>query len=549
MPWNKTAPGAGIPLGGPYILTAIFALACGLAVHAQAGPGASRSQEQMRPLTVSQVIGDRGPQAVPPLPQQPPPAPVLEPLPITRLDDRQTGKAPLFDLRFSDPVPVAALLRLLVRDTDFNLVLPQDLDATFIGDLKGVTLREALDLILPQHGLDYAIDGRVLRVFKREPRTRIYNIDYIATLRSGTRSMSASSAASGASLGAGGGAGTTGVAAGGGAAGGAASGGGSSAQVGSNDTGDLFEQLEQGIENLISLDGKFNLDRKAALLQVIDFPENLRQIDFYLESVLRRVQRQVLIEAKVLEVELRDEFAAGINWNLLLGSATGKNVSAGQTLAPSTAGGFTIGLALGNLTALASAFETQGKVNVLSSPRVTAMNNEPALMRTGTQDVFFVTTTQVDPQTGRLLQSAVVPQTITEGVVLSVTPQISADGIVHMSISPSVTERTGQATSRLGDTVPIISVRETDTVVRVHQGETVVIAGLMQDRLGKDVSKVPLLGDIPGIGAAFRRTQNTKRKIELVILLSARIIPHDQQSVLSAVETERILDAQRRKWQ
>ena len=99
------------------------------------------------------------------------------------------------------------------------------------------------------------------------------------------------------------------------------------------------------------------------------------------------------------------------------------------------------------------------------------------------------------------------PQSITEGVVLSVTPQINADGIISMSITPSITERIGQATSRLGDTVPIISVRETDTLVRVHEGETIVIAGLMQDRLKTDKTKVPLLGDLPLVGGLFQRTR------------------------------------------
>lgn len=551
MPVNTSTPGVRGPRRGPYLLPALLAMAGGLGLNAQTAPPGPIPQEALRPLPV--MMGARGPQTAAQTGQQPP-RPVLEPLPVTQIEERQARpelEGGRFSLNFAEPVPLGELLMLLVRETQLNVVVPPDLEATFSGDLKNVTLREALDLILPPHGLDYEIDDRTLRVFKREMRTRIYNIDYISTLRGGSRSMSASSSAgggaglSGAGNPAGGVTGSAGTA--GGTGGGSGGGGGSAAQVSAVDTGDMFAQLEDGIANLQSPDGRFNLDRKASLLQVIDFPENLRRIEFYLESVMRRLHRQVVIEAKVLEVELRDEFSAGINWSLILGSATGNNVTAGQTLAPSTSGGFTIGLALGNLSALVSAFETQGKVSVLSSPRVTAMNNEPALMRAGTQDIFFVTTTQVDPQTGRILQSAVVPQSITEGVVLSVTPQISADGIVHMSISPSVTERTGQATSRLGDTVPIISVRETDTVVRAHQGETVVIAGLMQERTGNDVSKVPILGSLPGIGAAFRRTQKTVRKTELVILLSATIVPFDQQGLISAVETERILETQRRK--
>ena len=146
----------------------------------------------------------------------------------------------------------------------------------------------------------------------------------------------------------------------------------------------------------------------------------------------------------------------------------------------------------------------------MASPRVMAMNNEPAVMRVGTQDVFFVTTSQVDATTGQILQTIVTPQSITEGVVLSVTPQISADGIIHLSISPSITERTGTATSRLGDQVPIVSVRETDTMVRVHEGETIVIAGLMQERTLIDKTKVPVLGDIPMVGGLFRRERTVE---------------------------------------
>src|SRR5206468_12183931 len=130
--------------------------------------------------------------------------------------------------------------------------------------------------------------------------------------------------------------------------------------------------------------------------------------------------------------------------------------------------------------------------------------NEPAVMRVGTQDVFFKTTSQVDAVTGRILQTTVEPQAITEGVVLSVTPQITGDVMINLSITPILTERTGQAVSRFGDTVPILSVREADTLVRVHENETIVIAGLISERTSKGRSKVPIIGNLPGIGGLFR---------------------------------------------
>jgi MSHA biogenesis protein MshL len=191
------------------------------------------------------------------------------------------------------------------------------------------------------------------------------------------------------------------------------------------------------------------------------------------------------------------------------------------------------------------AFATQGKVNVVASPRVNAMNNEPAIMRIGTQDVFFVTTSQIDATTGRILQTTVTPQPITEGVVLSVTPQVAGDGMINMSISPSITERTGEATSRFGDTVPIITVREADTLVRVHENETIVIAGLMQERMTRDQAKVPVLGDLPIVGGLFRRDTRSNRKTDLVILLTPTIMTPGRAAESAASEQERLSQAKR----
>jgi type II secretory pathway component GspD/PulD (secretin) len=139
----------------------------------------------------------------------------------------------------------------------------------------------------------------------------------------------------------------------------------------------------------------------------------------------------------------------------------------------------------------------------------------------------------------------VTPQSITEGVVLSVTPQINADGIIHMSISPTITERTGTATSRLGDQVPIVSVRETDTLVRVHEGETIVIAGLMQDRTSVEKTKVPVLGDVPLVGGLFRREDREKKKTDLVILLTPTILTPGEIAATAAMDQQRLYEQQR----
>jgi MSHA biogenesis protein MshL len=481
--------------------------------------------------------------------QQPQPATPLQSVAITQLDLRQTHPeldGQRISLGFADATPIKDILLLLVRDTSLSIIPAPSLDQAFLGDLKNVTIREALDLILEPLGLDHSIRGQVIRVFPRELETRFYSIDYVITQRSGSRSIAGTTGAGGSNLGLGGGAQSSLVAGGAGVAGvsggaGAAS-GGSTSQVSGTDSPNMYTDLNEGVKALLSPDGKMNLDRTAALLQVTDRPSRLARVEQYLEAVMLRVTRQVQIEAKVVEVELRDEFSAGINWQAVLGGLT-NNATATQTLAPATAGGFTLALNVGDFTALLNAFASQGKVNVLSSPRITAMNNEPAVMRIGTQDVFFTTTTQIDSQSGQIVQSTVTPQSLTEGVVLSVTPQISADGIIHMNINPSITERTGVATSRLGDQVPIISVRETDTLVRVRQGETIVIAGLMQDRASVDTAKVPILGDVPVVGNLFKRTEKSRRKTDLVILLTPTVMGPGETTATTAREIKRLEDA------
>jgi len=475
------------------------------------------------------------------------PSTPLPPVPITQLDLNQPHPeldVQRISLGFSDATPIKDILLLLVRDTRLSIIPDPSLDQTFLGDLKNVTLREALDLILEPLGLDYSVRGQVIRVFRRELDTRFYSVDYVITQRSGSRSIAGTTGATGSNLGLGGaGAQTSLVAGGAGTAGlaGAAS-GGSTSQVSGTDSPNLYTDLGEGVKALLSPEGRMSLDRTAALLQVTDRPSRLARVEQYLEAVMLRVTRQVQIEAKVIEVELRDEFSAGINWHAVIGGLN-NNATATQTLAPATTGGFTLALNVGDFSALLNAFAAQGKVNVLSSPRITAMNNEPAVMRIGTQDVFFTTTTQIDSQSGQIVQSTVTPQSLTEGVVLSVTPQISADGIIHMNINPSITERTGVATSRLGDQVPIISVRETDTLVRVRQGETIVIAGLMQDRASVETAKVPLIGDVPVVGNLFKRTEKNRRKTDLVILLTPTVMGPGETAATTTREIKRLEDA------
>jgi MSHA biogenesis protein MshL len=393
----------------------------------------------------------------------------LRPLVVTQLDERQQGSdldstRPL-SITLSDPTAITDLLLMIVRDTRLSVVPDPDVQGTWRGELKDVTLRQALEMILQPHGYDYSVQGNLIRVFKRRFETRRFDLNYVVTRRTSSRTLSSGGITSG-----------------------------SSAEVTGTDAGDIFSDVATGVQTLLSPDGRFNMDRKAALLQATDFPDRLDQIQLYLDAVQHRATRQVQIQAMVIEVELNDEFAAGIDRRRL-------NMK--------------------DMPAIMSALSSQGTVNVIATPTVTALNNEPAVMQVG-------------------LVHATALHAILEGVVLSVTPQIASDGMINMSIAPSLTARAGEAESRSGDTAPMLSVREAATVVRVHDKETIVVAGLMDHRSRPEMTKVPFFGDLPGVGRMFRGEKTSRRKTDLIILLTPTIMTPARVAQAAANELERV---------
>ena len=541
--------------------------AMGTVIGAQAAPTGGQSASQ--PAVAQVPLPTTHQNEMPPTQRGlGPQSPGLSPIAVSQLEEGRRSETleQTLSLSFAEPIAIRELLQLLVRETNISVVLDPDAEGTFNGELKNVSLRQALDLILHPLSLEYSIDDSVLRVRKHQMQTRVFNINYVSSRHTGYGGANTGLGLGNSALGGYGGAsgvggvgvsgvgvsgigGYGGVGAGGlGSFGGMGVGGYGNSGIGTGGIGtglDTFAEIEKGIAMLLSQEGRLNMDRKAGLLQITDYSDKLDKVANYLAIVEARILRQVHIQARVIEVEMNEQFSAGIDWTAVLHSAANA-VTLTQKLAPTSGqSGFTMGVNIKDFTGLLSAFASQGRVNVMASPRVMAMNNEPAVMRVGTQDIFFTTQSQIDSGTGQILQTAVTPQAITEGITLNVIAQISDDGIIHLSIQPSITERTGTATSRLGDQVPIVSVRETDTVVRVHEGETIVIAGLMQERTTGDKSKVPVLGDVPLIGGLFRQDNRTKKKVDLVILLTPTVVTPGDVAAMSSSDQQRLYEEQR----
>ncbi len=450
-----------------------------------------------------------------------------------------------FSLRDAD---IREVLMALSKQTSFNIVVDPDVQGRVTVDLKNVSMSEALDTLTELLDLNYRIRQNLIRVSKPAPETRIFSLQYVNLKRAGSSSTSAAIGTSGGLV-TGTTTGTTVTPAITGTSGGTSG----STSVSTSTATDLWTDLETGIKKILSSTGLMVMDKQSGNILVTDLPKFLDRVASFLESIEGSVQRQVLIEARIVEVTLTGEYKFGLDWGAIAQAAALKGASTiaanakriiGQAITPA-AGGFQIGVVSTDFRALLDTISTQGELNVISSPKLATLNNQTAVIRAGTDEVFFQTRVQeLSSGVGALGQTqttrTVTPQTVTVGVVLGITPQIAPDGYVVLHIHPTVTEKQRETTSPAGDVFPVLSVREADMVVRAKEGQVVVIGGLMQDKRSNSESKVPILGDLPGIGRLFRSTNQEVRKTELTVLLSATVMVGKKVDEITSRELERL---------
>jgi type II secretory pathway component GspD/PulD (secretin) len=372
------------------------------------------------------------------------------PLPITRLDDRDRAAdldmPRAVSLTFSEPLAVRDVLLMLFRGTPLSIVFDPAANGIFIGELSNLSLRQSLEAVLFPTGLDYAVKGGVVRVFPRRAETRLFDVSYLDIRRAWLRRTKSLTGVDPAAP---------------------------AAELTSMAESDFFGQLDAGVRALLSESGRAHVDRHAGLVQVTDFADRLDRVGIYIEAVTLRATRQVRLAARVIEVTLTD--TAPIDWGLVAPRA-------GLGTGPVGAG-----IKVGDFNALLRAIGTFGALRVIAAPQVVAMNNEPTVMRIGSQRVAFepspllpATRASVNRDSRNVSPAAdTVPSlpivNLTDGMTLTITPQISSDGIVLMSVSPSFTERQpGAAATEIG------SVVEADVMLRVRSGDTAVISGLLR---------------------------------------------------------------------
>lgn len=428
-------------------------------------------------------------------------------------------------------LPITQALEIFRQAYKVNIVADADVGGAISVDFHDLPFDQAMDAMLDSLGLYWRRDGELIRV--RSRLTRTFVIDYIRLVRGGSGSTLAQiSSGSGDSAGGGGGGD------GGGSENGAIS-------IEHNDTVEFWSEIEEQIGSLISSRGRLVINRMAGTVQVTDAYPRVVEIETYIREINRAIHRQVDIDVRIVEVSLNDDYSLGIDWSRI--SAPGvegpnfdiqTNNVIGQpdggfiAKLPSVAATVFSSAGRGGLefATMIDALRQQGTVRVVSQPQVRVLNNQSAMIKVGTDRTFFrreVTTNNTSA--GSTLEAEDIPQVVTEGIVLSLTPQIATNGWIMLDVSPVVTRVSSIATAldergQVRSTAPNLDIRQASSLVRVRNGETIVIGGLIQDQQSDTQRGVPGLSDVPGVGELFKGNYQLRGKKELVMFLTARLV-------------------------
>jgi MSHA biogenesis protein MshL len=444
-------------------------------------------------------------------------------------------------------VDAAAFFSSIVKGTPYSVAIHPDVVGEISLDLKQVVLADVFDLVAELYGFEIELKRNIYRIYPAGMRTETFAINYLLMTRDGSTQTSITSGGvtqqsgnnSSSSNSQNGFSGNS-----------SNSGNNSSFSSGSNSNGtSIFTRTETDfwaelLATLESMLGEGNgksvmVTPQAGLVTVRAMPKEIRAVKAFLDVSEEIIQRQVILEARIIEVALDDAYQQGINWGQILANSGSTDFQFSNTAGSI---GNSISAALGNVTSLSfinkdfsgvlSLLSTQGNVQVLSSPRVTAINNQKAVIKVG-NDEYFVTDVSSQSTISSSTTSVVPNIELTpffSGIALDVTPQIDADGMVLLHVHPSVIETQEQekivTLNQEQFVLPLAqsNIRESDTVIRAKSGEIVVIGGLMQSMISESESKTPLLGDIPILGNLFKNKQNSEIKKELVILIKPTVV-------------------------
>lgn len=457
-------------------------------------------------------------------------------------------------------VDVADFFTSLVADTDYSVAIHPAVSGQITLDLKQVTLNEAFAVVEQLYGYHIQQVGSIYKVMPGGLRTETIAVNYLLMQRSGNSSISVT--AGGISSGQNGGqnnnnngrnsqsntqiqSNANGTEVNSNFQTGSNSSNGSSVQ--SSSETDFWKDLKEAITGVMGSgpDRAVVVSPQAGLVTVRGLPAEIEAVRAYLGQTEESLQRQVILEVKIIEVTLNDDYQQGINWSQIAGTIGSTDINfsnnsftLGNNITAQIGGLGSIGFEGDDFSGVINLLETQGNAQVLSSPRVTAINNQKAVIKVGS-DEYYVTgvtsSSNLTDTTGTgtgITRDVPIPELepFFSGIALDVTPQINVDGDVILHVHPSVSETSELNKSiNLGGTSAYTlpsaqtNIRESDTIIKARNGEIVVIGGLMQSTISDSESKVPVLGSVPLVGKLFTSISKVERKKELIILIKPTV--------------------------
>ncbi len=516
--------------------------------------------------------------AQPAVPLAPPPAPVKAAPALAA--PKPSAPVPTYTVVVND-VPVKDLLFSIARDTQYNIDLHPGISGRVSLNAVQEPLPAILDRIARQADLRYEMNGRTVSIMPDTPYVRTYAVNYVNVVRNTTSSVGVAAEIA-----------STGSAA---STAGTAAGNSSNTTVASQSSNDLWTVLADNIRTLLAGtravtqsieeraarldaekaeraervsqaeavskagagaaglftaafanqpagDGKYDVAANpvAGTISVLGTAKQQELVQQYLDRVMQSAQRQVLIEATIVEVSLKDQYRAGIDWSKALQGTTGWAIN--------TLGGGTNALA-GKLTPFIQAtytnsgsngfaaaidlLESFGKTKVLSSPKLMALNNQTALLKVVDNLVYFnvKADTTTTANVGTTTTFTTTPQTVPVGIVMTMTPQINQNGMVSLTVRPTISRNVGfvrdpnpSIPANIPNQVPVIQVREMESLLQVQSGQTVILGGLIQDDTNNARDGLPGLSRPEGLGAVFGQHERMNSQTELVIFLRPIVV-------------------------
>lgn len=436
-------------------------------------------------------------------------------------------------------MPAKEFFMGLVKGSGVNMVVHPEVKGTLSFQLNDVTLKDVLQAARDTYGYDFRKQDYGYQILPKQLQTRIYHINYLNISRTGTSNMivSAGQVSNAGSSGgddddddSGSSSATSAV---------------NSSSIETANSADFWLKLQQTLKMIVGneINSTVVVDAHSGVVVVRALPSIQRDINHFLQRAELSLKKQVIIEAKILEVALSDGYQQGIRWDNIGAGVNGTltngirevstSLGADTLVSPGGIGGiFGLSVNSGDIFGVIELLQTQGDVQVLSSPRISTLNNQKAVIKVGS-DEYFVTEVSVNSTntSSGITQTPEVTLTpFFSGIALDVTPQIGEDNEVILHVHPSVTEvqektkTINLSNSQLNLPLAFSTIRETDTIVKAKSGQVIVIGGLLQSKTEQIESRVPWLGSIPWIGNLFTQIRESHSKSELVILLQPHVI-------------------------